>query len=118
MMIGPDPRTRIFWMSLRLGNQLEEAVEEVHGIVRARPSLGVVLDGGARHVLQDETFHRAAVQVDVAEPRSAEVGLPSDRLVDFHRSPAPRAPPPATAVPRGDVYPAARLRLAAAVRSP
>src|SRR4051794_17972229 len=98
MTIGPEPRTRILWMSSRLGirspglsrggeapadqgrrsegvlgtprtedaelrcaagssDQLQEAVEEVNGVVWAWPGFRVVLGGRARNVLQDKSLN-------------------------------------------------------------
>ena len=74
-------------MSLRRGirrglsGKGEEAVEEVAGVVRARAGLGVVLDGGAGYVFQDQSLHRSVVQVQLRELGDAEVGVPADRLV-------------------------------------
>ena len=45
------------------------------------PGLGVVLDGGAGDVAQDQALDRAVVEVQVGELGGAEVGLPADRLV-------------------------------------
>src|SRR4029079_3220706 len=88
MTIGPEPRSRILWMSSRRGMALcgrpdlvEEAVEEVERVVRPGPGLRVVLERPARHVGQREALDGAVVEVHVAELRRAEVGLPAHGLV-------------------------------------
>ncbi len=69
-------------MSVRLGiGQLQEAVEEVAGVVRAGAGLGVVLDRRRGDVAQHQPLDRAVVEVEVGELGGAEVGLPADRLV-------------------------------------
>src|SRR5690242_4227362 len=79
-------------MSSRLGmRQLQEAVEEIAGVVRPRPGFGVVLDGAPRNVLEDQPLDRAVVEVEVGELGVAEVGLPTDRLVAIDR-PIPARP--------------------------
>src|SRR3954469_21377865 len=82
MTIGPLPIRRILWMSSRLGiRQLQEAIEQVAGVVRAGSSLGVVLDGRPRDVLEDQPLHGAVVQIQVGELGGAEVRLPANRFV-------------------------------------
>ena len=49
--------------------------------MRAGPGLGVVLDGGAGDVAQDQALDRAVVEVQLRELGDAEVGLPADRLI-------------------------------------
>src|SRR5439155_1165409 len=73
---------RILWMSLRRGNALQEAVEQVHAVVRARPRLGVVLDRASRDVQQLEPLDRAVVEVHVREHRGAAGSAgPLDRKI-------------------------------------
>src|SRR5947209_10473800 len=98
MMIGPDPISRILWMSSRRGmclrrggDRADEAIEQMQRIVGARAGFGVVLDGCARNVLQCESLDGAVIQVDVGQLRRAERGLPSDRLVLVDRARAVRA---------------------------
>ena len=73
-------------MSSRRGIQaavadlVDEAVEQVQRVVGPGPGLGVVLDGGARHVAQRQPLDGAVVEVDVGQLGGAEVGLPADRL--------------------------------------
>src|SRR3954468_22788520 len=100
MTIGPEPRMRILWRSSRLGMALggrpdlvDEAVEEVQRVVRPGPGLRVVLDRPARHVEQREPLDRPVVEVDVAEARRAEVGLPDPRLRGGGGAGARRAAP-------------------------
>src|SRR3712207_5080729 len=82
MTIGPEPRIMIRRRSSRRGTDgLQEAVEEIQRVVRARAGLRVVLDGAARDVKQRESLDGAVVEVHVAEARLAEVGVPADRLV-------------------------------------
>src|SRR6185437_8552404 len=90
MTIGPEPRIRMVWMSSRLGNALQETVEQVQGVVRARPGLGVILDCATGYVEQLEALDRAVVQVHVRELGVAEIGLPAHRLVACERARAPR----------------------------
>ena len=81
-------------MSSRLGISAassQEAVEEVAGVVRARAGLGVVLDGAAGDVPQDQALDGAVVEVQVGELGGAEVGLPADRLVGLDPRLAVRA---------------------------
>src|SRR3954454_10041798 len=51
------------------------------GVVRAGSGLGVVLDGGAGDVAQDQALDRAVVEVQLRELGDAEVGVPADRVV-------------------------------------
>src|SRR5581483_12131210 len=77
--------------SLRgISDLVYEAVEQVEGVMWARSGLGVVLHGGAGHVLELEALDRAVVEVDVAELGRAEVRLPADRLVGVDRLVAAR----------------------------
>src|SRR3954465_15110871 len=88
MTIGPEPRIRMRWRSSRLGmrgDPLEEPVEQVERVVRAGSGLRVVLDRAAGDVEQLEALDRAVVEVDVAELRAAEVGVPLDGLVGVDR---------------------------------
>src|SRR5260221_13026494 len=79
-------------MSVRLGmSKLEEAVEEVAGVVRTGTGLGVVLDSRRGDVLQYEALDGAVVEVEVGELGGAEVGLPANRLVGLDPRLAPRA---------------------------
>ena len=79
-------------MSSRRGSQGgEEPLEEVAGVVRAGAGLGVVLDGGAGDVAQDQALDRAVVEVELRELGDAEVGLPADRLVALDPRLAARA---------------------------
>src|SRR6478609_1022035 len=81
MTIGPEPRMRIFSMSLRRGNTLQEAVKQIQAVVGPRAGLGVVLNGPPRHVEQLEPLYRAVVEVDVRQRRLAEVRAPPNGLV-------------------------------------
>src|SRR3954454_11186735 len=86
MTIGPLPRMRIFSRSSRRGmNGLQESVEEIQAVVRARTRLWVVLHRASRDVKQREPLDRAVIEVDVAELGGAEVGLPADWLVGGDR---------------------------------
>ena len=73
---------------------LEEAVEQVERVVRARAGLGVVLDRPAGDVEQREPLDRAVVEVEVRQLGGAEVGLPAHRLVAVDRALAARAERP------------------------
>ena len=91
----------------RSRRQLQEAVEEVAGVVRARAGLGVVLDGAAGDVLEHQALDRAVVEVQVGELGGAEVGAPSAPA----RRPRSGSPPSGPAdgeavVLGGDVDPA------------
>src|SRR5438132_272215 len=110
MTIGPEPRMRILWMSLRRGNALQEAVEQVLAVVRARPGLGVVLDRAPRDVQQLESLDRAVIEVHVRERRGAEVRLPADGLVGLDGPRAPRSKRCEAVVLRGDLH-APRLQV-------
>src|SRR5271157_5552920 len=85
MTIGPEPRISTLWMSSRRGNALQEAVEQIQAVVRARARLGVVLDGAAGHLQQLEPLDRAVVEVHVRQRRVSEVGLPADGLIYVDR---------------------------------
>src|SRR6478672_4392844 len=69
-------------MSSRLGTyELQEAVEQIYGVVRSRTGFGVVLGGCPLDVLQHKALHRSVVEIHVAELGGAEVRLPAHRLV-------------------------------------
>src|SRR3954470_9311391 len=99
MTIGPEPRTRIFWRSSRLGTgrpsrtrrrpcpgeRLEELVEEPERVVRAGAGLRVVLHAARRHVEEPDALHRAVVEVHVGELRGAERRLDADPGLTPHR---------------------------------
>ena len=89
-----------------LSGERQEALEEVAGVVRAGAGLGVVLDGGAGDVAQDQALDRAVVEVELGELGDAEVGLPADRLVALDPRLAARALDREAVVLRGDVDPA------------
>src|SRR3954468_18717524 len=106
MTIGPEPRMRIFSMSsLRgmRGDLLQEAVEEVEAVVRARPGLRVVLDRAARDVEERQALHRAVVEVEGRQLRVAEVGLPAHGLVGVDGLLAARPEDREAVVLRGDL---------------
>ncbi len=86
--------------------QLQEAIEQVAGVVRAGARLGVVLDGGAGDVAQDQALDRAVVEVQLRELGDAEVGLPADRLVALDPRLAAGADDGEAVVLGGDVDPA------------
>src|SRR4051794_38651196 len=99
-------------MSVRLGmGKLEEGVEEVAGIVRARAGLGVVLDGRGGDVLEHQALDRAVVEVEMGELGDAEVGLPVDRLVRLYPRLSARSLDREAVVLRGDVDPPRRQLL-------
>src|SRR6478735_9693181 len=77
MTIGPEPRTRIFWRSSRLGMRepRDELVEEAEGVVGPGSRLRVVLDAAGGDVEQADPFDRAVVEVHVGELGLAELGL-------------------------------------------
>src|SRR5688500_7881618 len=79
MTIGPLPRTRILWMSSRLGmgglEERDELVEEAEAVVGARARLGVVLDAAGRDVEQPDPLDRVVVEVHVGELGGAQLGL-------------------------------------------
>src|SRR5258707_12217520 len=97
MPTGPEPRMRMLAssslraMSGGLADVVEKEFEEVESVVRPGARLGVVLDGAAGHVQEREALDRAVVEVDVAELRGAEVGLPAHRLVGRDPALAARA---------------------------
>src|SRR5205807_591306 len=62
-------------------DSLQEAVEQIQAVVRARGCLRVVLDGAARDLEQLEALDRAVVEVHVRERRRTEVRLPAHGLV-------------------------------------
>src|SRR5436190_24068356 len=64
-------------------DELEEAVEEVHGVVGAGARLWVVLSGRACDVLQHKSLHRPVIEIHMTELGDSEIGLPAHRLVDF-----------------------------------
>ena len=84
---------------------LQEAVEEVPRVVRARARLGVVLDRRAGHVAQHQALDRAVVEVQLlqlGDPKSV-----SQRMARRCRSCARRPGQHREAVVlRGDVDPA------------
>src|SRR5215213_9838646 len=93
-------------MSVRLGiGKLQEAVEEVAGVVGAGAGLRVVLDGGAGDVAEDEALDRAVVEVQLRELGNAEVGVPADRLVTLDLRLAAGADDGEAVVLGGDVDP-------------
>src|SRR5881394_3381409 len=104
MTIGPEPRMRIFSMSLRRGNSLEEAIEQVQAVVGPGAGLGVVLHGPARHVEQLQALDGAVVEVDVRQRRLAEVRAPADWLVLGDRAGAVGAYGREAVVLRGDLH--------------
>ena len=73
--------------------------------MRAGAGLGVVLDGGAGDVAQDQALDRAVVEVQLRELGDAEVGLPADRLVALDPRLAARALDREAVVLGGDVDP-------------
>src|SRR3954451_23926696 len=86
MTIGPEPRIRMRLRSSRRGTDaLQESIEEVQRVVRAGARLGVVLDRAAGDVEQLQALDGAVVEVDVAELRAAEIGVPLDGLVGVDR---------------------------------
>src|ERR687893_19256 len=104
MTIGPEPTTRIFWMSSLRGNErLQEAIEEMARVARAGAGLGVVLHGRAGHVAQHQALDRAVVEVQLLQLGGAEVGLPAHRLVGVDRALAAGAEHRETVVLRGDL---------------
>src|SRR2546423_12931198 len=86
MTIGPEPRMRIFSMSLRRGNTLQEAIKQVQAVVGSWAGLGVVLHGPPRHVEQLEPLYGAVVEVDVRQRGLAEVRAPANGLVVCNRA--------------------------------
>src|SRR5438045_6683745 len=83
MTIGPDPMTRMCWMSVRFGitsrppavprcassfafQECGEAVEQVRAIVRAGCGFGVVLHAERAHVARAQPLDHVVVQADVA----------------------------------------------------
>src|ERR671923_549846 len=106
MTIGPEPTTRIFWMSALRGNYpLHEPVEEMASVVRPRAGLGVVLHRRRRHVAHYQPLHGAVVEVQLLQLGRAEVGLPADRLVGVDRPLPARAEHREAVVLRGDLDP-------------
>src|SRR5437588_3656406 len=105
MTIGPEPRIRIFEMSLRRGNALEEAIEQVQAVVWTGSGLGVVLHRAAGNVEQLEPLNRAVIQIDVRQCRGAEVRLPADRLVALDRARAVWADGGEAVILGGDLHP-------------
>src|SRR3954471_21316783 len=77
MTIGPEPSTRILWMSSLRGTvELpQELVEQAERVVRPRPRLRVVLHAAGGHVEQADALDRAVVEVHVGQLRLAEVAL-------------------------------------------
>src|SRR6188472_651417 len=104
MTIGPEPRIRMRSRSSRLGTDgLDEPVELVEGVVRARAGLGVVLDRRALDLEQLEPLDRAVVEVDVCERGLAEVGRPAHGLVSLDAPAAVRGADREAVVLRGDL---------------
>src|SRR5215218_3904543 len=98
----------IFAMSSRLGigDQLQEAIEQVARVVGTGPALGVVLDRAAGHVVEHEALHSAVVEVQVGELGGTEVRVPADRLVALDPRAAVRRADREAMVLGGDVDPA------------
>src|SRR5436190_18480480 len=91
MTIGPEPSSMILWMSsLRGTDGLQEAVELVQRVVRARPGLRVVLDRRGLDLEQVQPLDGAVVEVHQAQLRGAEVGLPAHGMVLAQALCAPR----------------------------
>src|SRR4051812_40364487 len=90
-------------MSSLRGKALHEAVEQVQRVVGPRAGLGVVLDGRARYVLQDQSFNRSVVQVELRKLGHAEVRVPADGLVGVDGSLAARTEHREAVVLGGDV---------------
>jgi len=67
--------------SISISDRRDEAVEEVHRVVRPGARFRVVLDTGGGDVAQHEALDRAVVEIDVRELGGAEVGVPPNRLV-------------------------------------
>src|SRR5947208_4377287 len=70
MMIGPEPMTRTFLISERLGthvlpDEFEKPVVQELGIRGARPSLGMELHRECRQRPVPEAFHGRVVQIYV-----------------------------------------------------
>src|SRR4051812_36300387 len=83
MTIGPEPSTRILWMSSLRGTvELpEKLVEQAERVVRSRSRLRVVLDAARWDVEQADALDRSVVEVHVRQLRLAEVaGQPLARL--------------------------------------
>src|SRR3954467_8007290 len=71
----------ILWMSSRLGTDgLQEAIELVQRVVGAGTGFRVVLDRRGLDLEQVQALDRAVVEVDQAQLRGAEVGVPADSL--------------------------------------
>src|SRR4051794_18818790 len=62
-------------------NELQKPIKQIHGVMRPRPCLRVVLDRRAGDVLQDQALDRPVVEIQMRELRCAEVRLPTHRLV-------------------------------------
>src|SRR5438128_886544 len=83
MMIGPEPMTRTFLISERLGthvlpDEFEKPVVQELGIRGARPSLGMELHRECRQRPVPDPLHGAGVRLcvrDLAE-REAKCGIP------------------------------------------
>src|SRR4051812_47050124 len=92
------------WMSSLRGNEpLQEAVEQVERVVRARSGLRVVLNGGGRDVSQDQPLDGAVVEVELLQLRDPEVRLPPHRLVGVDRPLAAGSEDGEAVVLRGDL---------------
>ena len=103
---GADQEDLLDVVSTRHRQARQEPLEQVAGVVRAGAGLGVVLDGGAGDVAQDQALDRAVVEVELGELGDAEVGLPADRLVALDPRLAARAGDGEAVVLGGDVDPA------------
>src|SRR5438128_6666355 len=81
MMIGPEPMTRTFLISERLGthvlpDEFEKPVVQELGIRGARPSLGMELHRECRQRPVPEAFHGRVVQIYVRDlQRSGNIRL-------------------------------------------
>ena len=72
---GADQEDLLDVVSTRQGPR--KPLEEVAGVVRARARLGVVLDGGAGDVAQDQALDRAVVEVELRRARRRRSRSPS-----------------------------------------
>ena len=75
-VVRVDPLATRRGLAVRSPHHRQEPVEQIPGVAGPGPRLGVVLDRGARHVAEDQSLHRAVVEVQVGELGDAEVGLP------------------------------------------
>src|SRR5687767_9809727 len=82
MTMGPEPRTRTRFRSVRLGidhgqprrtrrspflHGFEELLEEIVGVVRSGGGFGVVLHGEDRLIRMPESLDRAVVKIQVRD---------------------------------------------------